>query len=1155
MSLSTQLKRLRSHLFVQSALTGAFALVTCISCAVAALYAIDRVFHPGPGGMAFFGLAGVVAVTGLTIWLVVLPLFQRRSLRRLALMVESNQPEVMDRFSTAMYLDAHADRVERLGFSPALVEETRRWAEDKSARYLDNPIAWNQIRRLGTIAGLCLLGVAALGIIDRQSFLGFANRLGASLSADKTALQEVAFRIPPESVVPRGEKGALEFNVLGDFAPGSVEVLAQQGASTWLSLKPQPLDRDRYRLETPPIVDTLSFRVFAGGRVSAPALVTPVDPPRSVAFNFRTTPPAYTGLPAKTEESLKGDISALPGTTVEVGLRANNALEGATFIAPDGTLTHLKVAGSEARGASFTVSGKAGYGILLRDAFGYESSETERYDINLLQDEPPDVALVEPADRVDVPGDLVLRLSGFAADDYGLTEASLVYEFDYDSIPRSIALFPVANTAEIALLPTAATGVMAATGSAQGRNGTRFDFALNWDLVSLNLLPGDELTYWVEAADNDNISGPHISKSRAKRLRYPSLTEIQDEMTGVENKVLEGMENVYERTEDLTKRVEEIQTNLNEKRKRGEEATWEDAKALEDAKKEYQDIEKQLKEIAQNAEKVQQKAAEQPSFSVETIQKIQKIGELMDQLLNDEMKKTIAALQQALDQINQQRDLSRVKLEFDAKEFEEQMDRQVALLEDAYFERQFETLEQQADKLLEDMKNQEELTQKSQEETGLDDETLAQRQEELNKQAEDLLKQMDSMAERFNESKPEEAEALREMAETAREEGLEEAMKQAEEKLSQGDRQEAQKQQQSASQCMSKMSGKMKEMGESMMGGGALEIDLARVRRLFDRMLDLATRQEDHVNTLTAIESLLDWGGLDKKRELGQMQSLYADESRRVDTEAGELAKENPFFNFDIIGHVRLAESNMRQALTLSVDGEPRMVRHQSGLAMKHLNIASALLLDTMEQLQNMAAQSSEGSGGMFDALQQMIDQQGNLNQTTQSMKQRLQQSLSAQERMSLQQQIQRMADEQAMIRQEMQKFMQEYGQAPEEQVRDVAQQLEGVGEAMEEAERLIQQRNIDEKLENKQDEILTRLLDAEKSANEQGFEKERKAEPGKEGYEKRKPDELADHTEEIKNRIIEARGGAGEEFVLPSYRTRVREYFRKLSEKALESL
>ena len=329
------------------------------------------------------------------------------------------------------------------------------------------------------------------------------------------------------------------------------------------------------------------------------------------------------------------------------------------------------------------------------------------------------------------------------------------------------------------------------------------------------------------------------------------------------------------------------------------------------------------------------------------------------------------------------------------------------------------------------------------------------------------------------------------------------------------------------SDAQNKLRNLAKELQDSFsgMGGISLQMDMQRIMRIVDRSLFLSERQEQLVDSPLAARQ--------PKRSL-EKEVFYAQEARRVAEEWTELLSTNPFIDVSVIALLNAAAGGMRKAVDAS-ESEEWIGYGPAHAALRNINEAISRMLSSMNSLQQQAAQGSAES--FMQQMQQLIQQQQRLNEQTDRLRgeqQRGQDFLS---------QLQRMAQQQAMIRREIQKLMQRY-----RHMRNLQSRLDEVAKEMEEVEKQLRDAQLDRELDEKQDRILTRMLEAQTSQEQDTYGKRRKAEQptGTEGADT-PPDTVETGTEEQPRDIYESAGTRG---VPTRYRDYVKRYFRNLRER-----
>ena len=176
----------------------------------------------------------------------------------------------------------------------------------------------------------------------------------------------------------------------------------------------------------------------------------------------------------------------------------------------------------------------------------------------------------------------------------------------------------------------------------------------------------------------------------------------------------------------------------------------------------------------------------------------------------------------------------------------------------------------------------------------------------------------------------------------------------------------------------------------------------------------------------------------------------------------------------------------------------------------------------------------------MMQQLQQMSGQQMNLNNMTQMLQQMQQGQLSPQQ----QAQLQRLAQQQDAIRKSLDQLNKEAKQSGES--KKIPANLEDIMHRMQEVITDMHTEKLDDNLVQKQERILSKLLDAQKSINERDFEKQRESNAGK-NIAGKPPAELNLSTEEGRDKLRDELNKAVREGYSKDYEELIRKYYEAL--------
>lgn len=281
-----------------------------------------------------------------------------------------------------------------------------------------------------------------------------------------------------------------------------------------LLLAPSPLAYGWQRVLSRPVPGP-----FDGARLSATPLVGDIR----ILLEF----PPYTGRPAQELPATSGDFRAMPGTSVTLETRPPGAVAAARMLFGDEQVSRdvIEQASRDVimelapdtglLRAQFPVRGAATYRFWIERPDGERLVEALPRRIEIEPDQPPRVQLFAPADELDVTSLKRIELAYIAEDDYGIDTIDLVWKSQGRSERQRL------------------------TNPDPGRPSAQNKFL--WDLAELSLEPGVPVTYHLEVADNDTVSGPKTTRSRSFVLRVFSPREKHEQMVARQRELFENM--------------------------------------------------------------------------------------------------------------------------------------------------------------------------------------------------------------------------------------------------------------------------------------------------------------------------------------------------------------------------------------------------------------------------------------------------------------------------------------------------------------------------------------------------------------------------------------------------------------------------------------
>ncbi len=797
----------------------------------------------------------------------------------------------------------------------------------------------------------------------------------------------------------------------------------------------------------------VDFKLFAAGLSSDEYTLQVLRKPNILAFNVKLQFPAYIGR-ANEELANIGDLVVPQGTQINWTFNAQNTDQLSVRFG-DEAPGEAKRFGDELFSANRRALKDEPYAVFLQNN-QLRGTDSVRYAISVQPDLHPQIAVQEFKDSTNVK---LLFFAGDASDDYGLLNLT----FNYQIKKAKAGQLPL-NTFKI-------------TKPA----GKQIQYEYNWSLRDLDLQPGDEVTYYFEATDNDGVNGPKTARTTLMQWRMPTLEEFRQQQAQSSEEIKDKLDKAVK--ESL--KIQEELKKLREKVLQQKDLDWQSRKQMEKLlarQKELQEEIRKAQESFQQVNEQKQSFEQQPEDLQEKQEQLEK---MFEETLSDEMKQLIEDIEKLLQEMNKEEMLDQMEeMQTDNEELTEDLER----LQELYNRLEVDNLrQQQIEKLEELAKKQEELSKETEDQTK-EQEQLQQEQEQLNKEFDQIQKEHQDLLQKNEElKKPKNVEDQSEEMED-----IDKEMDGAKEQMEQKQNQKASKKQKSAAQKMKDAANKMKQ-GQESDEMEQMEEDIAALRQLLENLITLSFNQEQNMNQVA--ETIVN---TPRYVELAQQQFKIKDDFKIVEDSLTALAQRN----FQISDAVMEKVSDVKGAIKVSLEElEERRIPNANEYqqrSMKGMNDLALLLSDIMQQMQqqmsmsmpgNQSCQkpgSGQGKGGK-EPKDKMSKGQKELNEIMQDMKQRMEQGKG---QAPGSKEYAQMAARQAALRnaaKELQKQKQEQGKG--------SKALDEIMREMDKVETDLVNKRLTNETLKRQQQILTRLLEEERAEREREEDDQRQAE------------------------------------------------------------
>jgi len=845
--------------------------------------------------------------------------------------------------------------------------------------------------------------------------------------------------------VAQGDDIEIKVMVKGKYVPSHVYLVV---GSTRLLLN--NIDKSTFNYIIKGVNQSFDFYFEADEVVSELHHLNVLYPPQIIDFKIEVTPPVYTGTNPFIVDNT-GDISIPCGSFVKWIFNTSHT-DSLWMNVNDS----IKVK-SQKENNIFIIKQRLFNSIhysLFPANKQMVNNKTMSYTVDVIPDHYPSIT----ADFVtDSSMWGMYYFKGTISDDYGFRKLLFVLKYNHDSI-KTINI-PIQN------------------------NLLNQEFYFTYDFTSLKNLKGN-VEYYFEIWDNDAIHGSKSAKSEVKTITIPSKKEIENIKNEANKNIIDQIQISEKVTNDLEKELKQLQKNISN----SNSISWEHTQKFQQILEKHQTIEKTLKKIA---EQNKQKNNLINTFSEQDLQMIEKqkqIQELLENIMDDELKKLIDQLKEMMKNIDKSK-LNEMtqELKIQTEDLNKELDRTLELLKKMNVEEKINDITKEIDKLAKEQEDLAELNndkkipldslKKMQQEQKQEFKQLQEKYQQLMKENNQLLEPF--IMQPFNEEQQQ----------------IEQEFQQGEQEIQKNNRKKASKHQKNNSNQLKQLSQQIQKMMQQNQQEANAE-DEESLKMTLENIKNLSFAQEELLLQTKQVKSYDP-----KYPQLSEKQVRIKDNIKVIEDSLNALAMRNPIIKSTVKKHLKNIKSYNRQALKAFDDRNIVQAATKQQLIMTEANELALLMSEILKQLQQAASQQmcsgsqckKPGKGKPKPSYQQMKNMQQQIKQQLQSILNELKQGQKKEGKGQLSEQIGKMISMQDKMNQMLNEMMQQGGISPES-----AKKLQEIKNLMNDVQKDIANKNITNQTIQRQEQILTRLLEAEKADEERDTENKRESHTGK---------------------------------------------------------
>jgi hypothetical protein len=853
------------------------------------------------------------------------------------------------------------------------------------------------------------------------------------------------FEINEKSLVCEKNKNyTLELRVTGDYIPENVYI--NVGGNLFLMQKDKI--KGKYFFIFRNVNNSFDFNFSADNFNSRQYLLNVLPAPILKGFNMFIVPPSYTGVePFKVVNT--GDCTVPAGSTIKWEMKTLNV----DYLS---ILFQTDTVKMSANGINFSYSKQVrepiSYSIILKNKY-FQKNENLNYKIAVIKDEFPEIETRQVEDSSKL-GAYYFMLN--IKDDYGFHDLNFVRRImNSDSSDNSIIQ-------KIAINPN-------------NRNQDQF-FYFDFNHVD-STSDGSIIEYYFEVRDNDYLNSFKPTRSTVKVFKLLDRDEIRNQIEEYDK----SRDKALSKSKELTKEIKKEISEFKKKEMSDQLTDWDKKNFLKSISDKQKELDKFVKEMLEQNKKSNQANDQFYDEQKKIDEKQKQIQELLDQILDDELKKLLKEIQDLSEKFNPKEfEKLKEKLDFSYNNLEKKLDRSIELLKRYQVEENVMKLSEDLQKLSDN------------------EHSLNENMNELKKKDELINKQKDikSEFEKLNQDYKETLEKNKDLQSPYDIEKFDDEFKNINNGLEElnketpgGAKNKLKKMQEKTSQQMQELAKNMEKMFNEM-EMQSIDLNLGDLRQIIDNLSTFSfDEEENYNNTNKTLQSNPSFPALIKKQsEISDDFSIIADSLNSLMTKVPQmdqlLVKEMESINFNLKkGNELMEQRNRREAMKFQ-----RYI----------LNSSNTLAL-YLEELKNQMEKQKQGSGSgkskkgkQDEAMQNLKQQQKKLKEELEKLLEQMKNGSGKPNDDKMSEQIVKTLAEQEIFNKMLQEMQNQKGISPESD-----KKLKEIKQLSDQNIQELINKKISPELINRNQKILTRLLESEKAEKEREQENKRESKEG----------------------------------------------------------
>jgi len=739
------------------------------------------------------------------------------------------------------------------------------------------------------------------------------------------------------------------------------------------------------------------------------------------------TPPEYTNIDSYLINGSNNQIEIIANSNINFTCKTNKDLHS-SWLLLDKNRINLNVKNNIISG-NIVLDSSALFTIYCLDKNMIPNLNPTQYTFLSKYDKPPSIITYSPNQEFEIDESYNININFNVIDDHGISDIFIEYEVITGDIKNQIQ-----------------TNIWSLKSKFK-KNQKNININNTFNIMNFDLSMGDQIHFNIVAKDYKQTT-----KSNKFIGRFPTLEELFQEIEEYEESNDEWVDDMQSSIDEILNTTEETYLKLL----KNQDLSIEEEKDIEETIQKTDELFEEIEKIKNNIEKIQEQAEKNQLFDQELMNKFDYFQELLQNMMTPELMEAMEKLQEAMQQLDPNKLMQALEdFEFNMQEFENQLDKFIDMFEMAQAEQKMNELKKSIEHLLEKQTSLIEKISSDSTKTNM----LTSRSSKQENRFEEFENILDEAKKETESITPDISNQIDDLISNNIMEKSKESLSQTTKEINKKNISTANNRSKDAKKNLKKISEIIDKISKEFSEKTKQEITNQFIQ-IIENLISISNEQEKIIQETKDIYS-----NNPQLKLINSNQNLINRQLAQIMNTILSLSNKTFFMKPNINRTFGKVQSSMNKSISYFEQKKISQGKREQINAYSNINLTIYLLLEALDEMQN--SENASGFEQFLESMEGMSKQQQGINQGTMQLNQ-----FGLAQQKSLMEQLQ---SQQEKLQKQLEDLL---GDLPGPNHGNA----EKINQDMEEVIQDFKNKNINQKTIERQKNILSRMLDNQKS-------------------------------------------------------------------------